>query len=202
VAITNGYCTLAEMKTALQLTDNNDDTSLEVAVAAASRMIDDYTGRFFYQSGTSPTPAIRYYTPQDAWTLATDDIVSISEIASDDNFNRTYGTIWASDDYMVEPVNNPARGWPVSRVLAVGAYIFPFSLPQSVRIKGIFGFSAVPPEINIATQLQASRLFVRRQSPFGIAGSAELGTVRLAAKLDADVEALLRPFRKNNGLAK
>lgn len=202
MAITNGYCTLAEMKTALQLTDNVDDTSLEVAVAAASRMIDNYTSRFFYKSGTTEAPATRYYTPQDIWTLATDDIVSISEIASDDNFNRTYGTIWAADDYMVEPVNNPARGWPVSRVLAVGAYIFPSTLPQSVRIKGVFGFSAVPSEINIATQLQASRLFVRRQSPFGIAGSAELGTVRLAAKLDADVEALTRSFRKNNGLAK
>lgn len=202
MAITNGYCTLAEMKTALQITDTNDDTSLEVAVAAASRMIDDYTARFFFRNGTTETPATRYYTPQDAWTLATDDIVSISQIASDDNFDRTYGTIWAAEDYMVEPVNNPARGWPVSRVLAVGAYIFPATLPQSVRISGIFGFSAVPVEINIATQLQASRLFVRRQSPFGIAGSAELGTVRLAAKLDADVEALLRPFRKNNGLAK
>ena len=37
---------------------------------------------------------------------------------------------------------------------------------------------------------------------FGIAGSTELGTVRLTSRLDADVEALLRPFRKNNGLAK
>jgi hypothetical protein len=50
--------------------------------------------------------------------------------------------------------------------------------------------------------IQSSRIFVRRQSPFGIAGTPELGTVRLTSRLDPDVEALLRPLRKNNGLAK
>jgi hypothetical protein len=54
----------------------------------------------------------------------------------------------------------------------------------------------------MATLIQASRLFVRRQSPFGIAGTPDLGTVRLSAKLDAEVEALVRPFRKQNGIAK
>jgi hypothetical protein len=52
----------------------------------------------------------------------------------------------------------------------------------------------------MATKIQASRLFIRRQSPFGIAGTPELGTVRLSSRLDPDVEALIRPFRKMNGL--
>ena len=103
---------------------------------------------------------------------------------------------------MVEPINNPIKSWPYNRVLAIGSYIFPYQLPQSLRIKGVWGFSAVPSEINMATLIQASRLFVRRQSPFGIAGTPDLGTVRLSAKLDADVEALVRPFRKQNGIAK
>jgi hypothetical protein len=103
---------------------------------------------------------------------------------------------------MVEPVNNPSRGWPLTRILAVGSYVFPANLPQSVRVRGIFGWSAVPFEVKTAAKIQASRLFLRNQSPFGIAGSTDIGTVRLAAKLDADVEALLRPMRRNNGLAK
>jgi hypothetical protein len=202
VAITNGYCTLNDVKAALNIEDSMDNAAIEVAIATASRMIDDYTGRFFYKDGTVGTPATRYYTPSDYWILPTDDFVSISEIATDDNFNRTYDTIWTADDSMFEPVNNPSRGWPMSRILAVGSYVFPFNLPQSVRLKGIFGWSAVPAEVNSAAQIQASRLFLRRQSPFGIAGSTDIGTVRLAAKLDADVEALLRPLRRNNGLAK
>lgn len=87
-------------------------------------------------------------------------------------------------------------------MLAIGRYVFPYYLPQAVRITGIWGWSAVPYEVQSACLIQSSRIFVRRQSPFGIAGTPELGTVRLTSRLDPDVEALLRPFRKNNGLAK
>jgi hypothetical protein len=202
VAITNGYVTLNEVKDALNLEDSIDNAALEVAIATASRQIDDYCGRFFYKDGTEVAPATRYYTPTDYWILPTDDFVSISQIATDDNFDRLYGTVWTTDDSMFEPVNNPSRGWPMSRILAVGAYVFPWNLPQSVRVRGVFGWSTVPYEVKTAAKIQASRLFLRNQSPFGIAGNTDLGTVRLAAKLDADVEALLRPLRKNNGLAK
>jgi hypothetical protein len=201
VAITNGYVTLNEVKDALNLEDSIDNAALEMAIATASRQIDDYCGRFFYKDGTELAPATRYYTPTDYYIQPIDDFVSISEIATDDNFDRLYGTVWQADDAMFEPVNNPSRGWPLTRVLAIGSYVFPQLLPQSVRIRGIFGWSAVPYEVKTAAKIQASRLFLRNQSPFGIAGNTDLGTVRLAAKLDADVEALLRPLRKNNGLA-
>ena len=48
MAIVNGYCTLAELKSALRITDSTDDTLLENAIESASRRIDGYTGRFFY----------------------------------------------------------------------------------------------------------------------------------------------------------
>ena len=201
MAITNGYTTLNDVKVALNLEDSIDNAAIELAIATASRMIDDYCGRFFYTDGTEGAPATRYYTPTDYYILPVDDFVSISEIATDDNFDRTYGSVWTADDSMFEPVNNPSRGWPMSRILAVGSYVFPWNLPQSVRVKGIFGWSAVPYEVKTAAKIQSSRLFLRNQSPFGIAGNTDMGTVRLAAKLDADVEALLRPLRKNNGLA-
>lgn len=88
----------------------------------------------------------------------------------------------------------------MNRLLAIGAYIFPYNLPQSVRVQGVWGWTSVPAEIAMATKIQASRLFIRRQSPFGIAGTPELGTVRLTSRLDPDVEALIRPFRKMSGL--
>lgn len=202
MAITNGYTTLNDVKIALNLEDSMDNAAIELAIATASRMIDDYCGRFFYSDGTSIAPATRYYSPQNAWKLVTDDFVSISEIATDDVFDRNYSTVWVASDFMLEPVNNPSRGWPMHELLAVGSYIFPEFLPQSVRVKGVFGWSAVPFEVKTAAKIQASRLFLRNQSPFGIAGNTDMGTVRLAAKLDADVEALLRPLRKNNGLAR
>ena len=202
MAITNGYTTLNDVKSALNIEDSMENAAIEIAIATASRQIDDYCGRFFYTDGTQGSPATRYYTPENFFILPTDDFVSISEIATDDNFDQNYNTVWTATDRMVEPVNNPSRGWPLSRILAVGSYVFPAYLPQSVRVKGIFGWSSVPYEVKTAAKIQASRLFLRNQSPFGIAGSTDIGTVRLAAKLDADVEALLRPMRRNNGLAK
>jgi hypothetical protein len=195
VAIVNGYCTLQELKNALGITDAIDEVSLNNAINATSRMIDDYTNRFFYKDGTTASPVVRYYTPVDMWQLYTDDFVSVSQVATDDNFNQTWDTVWAADDIMIEPINNPRRGWPYNRILAIGSYIFPANLPQSVKVTGVWGWSAVPPEVNSACLIQASRLFNRRQSPFGIAGSPDIGTVRLLSRLDADVEALLRPMR-------
>jgi hypothetical protein len=201
MGLVNAYCTLSDIKDALAIEDINDDLAIEAAIMAASRMIDDYTGRFFYRDGTTQNPAVRFYTPRDWWTCNTDDIVSVTEIATDDNFDQQYTTIWSTSDFMLEPINNPRRGWPYSRVLAIGSYILPANLPQTLRISGIWGWASVPPEINLAARLQASRLFIRKQSPFGVAGSVDTGTVRLSARLDPDVEALIRPFKKMSGLA-
>lgn len=164
-------------------------------------MIDDFTGRFFYANGTVGSPVIRYYTPNDPWTLAVDDYVSISEIATDDNFNQTWSTVWAASDFLKEPVNNSLRGWPYTRLLATGRYVWPYYLPQACKVTGVWGWPAVPAEVNQACIIQSSRIFVRKQSPFGIAGTPELGTVRLSSRLDPDVQAFLRPINRNNGLA-
>ena len=201
MALTNCYITLAELKAALGIEDSVDDTALEAAITAASRMIDDYTERFFYKDGTTQSPVSRYFTPYDIAVLAIDDIHVITEVAIDAAFDQTYSTIFATSDYLVEPVNNPRKGWPYTRIIATGSYIYPYPLPQSVRIRGVWGWSAVPSEISMATLLQASRLFTRRQSPFGIAGAPDLGVVRLSARLDADVEVLLKSFRKRGGVA-
>lgn len=200
MALTNCYCTLSDLKTSLAIEDIQDDTALEAAILTASRMIDDYTGRFFYRDGTTAAPVTRYYTP-DSWYITNlDDFVSLNQIALDDDFDQTYTTILAASDYLIDPVNNARRGWPYNRITAIDRYIFPYAYPQSVRVQAVWGWPSVPAEIAMATKLQASRLFIRRQSPFGIAGTPEIGTVRLTSRLDPDVEALIRPFRKMSGL--
>jgi hypothetical protein len=201
---------LAELKASLAISDSIDDTPLEAAITAASRLIDGYTERFFYKDGTTEVPVVRYYSPSDPYEVNLDDFVSLTEVATDNNNDNTFETVWASSAYLVEPRNNPRKGWPYNRILARNSFFYPFSTyniypfiyPQSVRVTGVWGWSAVPSEVNMATLIQASRLFNRRSSPFGIAGSPEMGTVRLYSRLDADVEVLLKPFRKNGGLAK
>lgn len=199
------YTTLSDVKNALQIEDTLDDTAIEAAILTASRQIDEYCQRFFYQEGTTGSPSVRYYTAYSPWYIETDDIVSVNQLATDPDFDQSYSTIWntttAPLDVMYEPVNNPKKGWPYTRILAIGSQVFPYFFPQTVKITGVFGFPQVPYEVELACKIQASRLFVRKQSPFGIAGSVELGTVRLNSRLDPDVEMLLKTFRRNKGLA-
>jgi hypothetical protein len=199
---TNVYTTLADVRNGLQIEDSIDDQDIQMAILAASRMIDDYCQRSFYQEGTLLSPTTKIYTPVNPWYLEIDDLVEPVEIRSRANQSGPFNQVWNLDtDVMYEPINNPERGWPVTRLLAIQTYVFPYFFPQTVKITGIFGWKEVPYEVQLACKIQASRLFVRKQSPFGIAGSVELGTVRLSSRLDPDVEILLKPFRRNFGLA-
>jgi len=72
LAITNGYCTLAQIKAAARISDSVDDSLLEMAVESASRAIDGHAGRYFYSSGT----ATRYYASDDSFMTQIDDVSS------------------------------------------------------------------------------------------------------------------------------
>ena len=96
MAITNGYATLADVKAALKITDNMDDSLLEIAVESASREIDGYTGRYFYNGGT----ATRNYAATDSWVTFVDDLQSVSELSTTDEVGGSY-TVWTANDFQV-----------------------------------------------------------------------------------------------------
>lgn len=55
---------------------------------------------------------------------------------------------------------------------------------------------AVPASINLATLIQAARFVKRRDAPFGVAGSPDMGNeLRLLARLDPDVLVLVANHR-------
>jgi hypothetical protein len=199
---TNVYTTLADVRNSLQIEDSLDDNDIQAAIISASRMIDDYCQRGFYQEGTLAAPVTKYYTPTSPWYIEIDDLIQPTEVASRANQSGPFTQIWNLDtDIMYEPVNNPELGRPITRLLAIQTYVWPYFFPQTVKITGVWGYSSIPYEVELACKIQAARLFVRKQSPFGIAGSVELGTVRLNSRLDPDVEMLLKTFRRNFGLA-
>ena len=70
MAITNGYATLTQVKAALRISDNTDDTLLEGVIESASRLIDGFAMRNFYQSGT----VARLFTAVEDLYVQTDDI--------------------------------------------------------------------------------------------------------------------------------
>jgi hypothetical protein len=68
-------------------------------------------------------------------------------------------------------------------------------LPSSGRLQvtALWGWPAVPDEIEQATALYAARLYRRKDSPQGVIGGGDFGPVRVS-RIDPDVEALIAPF--------
>jgi hypothetical protein len=203
MAITNGYCTLADVKAAARITDSIDDTLLELSIESASREIDSYTERVFYSTGG--TPVARVYIPQDIYLVETDDIVSVTSIKSDSAGDGTFDITWTATDFQLEPLNGRAGGidTPATRIRAIGDYLWPVYEPRnvnsnqaSVQVTGVFGFATVPTAVRQATILSALRQYKRYESPTGVLGFSDIGAVRVGTKLDPDVERMIQPYRK------
>ncbi len=199
MAITNGYCSLSEIKAALRITDSVDDDLLELSVNAASREIDGYCERVFYA-----TSATRIYAPQSSVLCEIDDLISITTLKSSSDGDGTFDVTWASTDYQLEPLNslNGGLSSPYTRIRAVGDYLFPefpnygLNHEATVQVVGSFGYSATTPDaVKQACIILAMRQFKRYDSPLGVAGFGDIGVMRVS-RVDPDVAALLEPYVK------
>lgn len=201
MAITNGYASLNDVKAALRITDNVDDTLLEMAVESASRLIDGHTGRRFYTSGT----AVRYFVANDDFVCEIDDLSNATlTLKTSGDADGVFDTTWGINDYQLEPLNGNLDGqdWPYTRIRAVGDYLFPMSGGEAlIQVTGVFGWANVPIAIKQATVIQASRIFKRLDSPLGVAGFGDMGAIRVTRDLDPDVAQLVMPYKRMRNFA-
>lgn len=202
MAITNGYATLAQVKAAARISDTVDDDLLELSIESASRMIDQHCGRRFFTNGTET----RVYVAHHNYTVDIDDVTAATIVVrTSDDLDGVFDTEWAASDYQREPLNNRSNGVevPTTRLRAVGEYLFPIGWHRtdageaSVQVTGVFGFSAVPTDVVQACILMSLRLFKRFDSVLGVAGiGPDMGVIRVS-RVDADVAAILAPFRRD-----
>lgn len=195
MAITNGYCTLADVKAALRISDTVDDVLIENSINAASRMIDQYCNRYFYSGEAGE---VRKYTPVDSYYTWIDDCQVITELKTSSTLLNLYDVTWDVGDYETVPKNNLENGgyYPITKIRAIGHYLFPiFGDNALVSVKGTFGWPSVPEPIKFACIIQASRLYKRLESPLGVAGVSDIGIMRVGSSVDGDVAQLCNPFR-------
>jgi len=199
VAIIDGYATLSDVKAALRITDNVDDSLLEISIEAASREIDGWCERVF----TSST-ATRIYRPTDVFSVEVDDLQSITTLKTDSDGSGVFDVTWESTDYQLNPLNGLAGGisTPYTQVRAIGQYLFPIYEPRnvnsneaSVQINGVWGWASIPTAVKQACIILSMRQFKRYDSPTGVMGFGDLGVMRVG-RVDPDVEKLLMPFRR------
>lgn len=195
--LSNGYCTLAEVKASdvLNLTNTDHDVILESIIEGVSRAIDNYCGRRFYA-----TTETRYYTPEANGRIYVDDISTSSglTIYTDEGHDGTYENTWATTDYELLPYNSTLNGDPITTIDAtvLGAYRFPRGR-KAVKITASFGYASVPKPINRACVLQSVRLLKRYITPLGQSAATSIGTINLTIPaFDPDVTMLLRPYER------
>lgn len=194
MAIANGYVTLTEVKAAARITDSVDDALLETTIEASSRLIDGYTERRFFTAGTET----RYFSAHHNYWVDVDDLAGTAiTLETSSDLDGIYDETWLDTDYQLEPGNrnNTGLAWPVTSLRAVGDNLFPVGPEFGVKVTGVFGFgTAVPTAVKQACLIMSLRQFKRYDSPLGIT-FGELGGMRVT-RMDPDVEALLRPYRK------
>lgn len=202
MAITNGYCTLAEVKAALKIDsgDTSVDALLERSVEVASRRIDGDTSRRFYADAAATA---RIYAAERNEVLFVDDISSTTGlvIKTDNNADGTYETTLAVGvDLQLEPLNSLAQGEPVFILRAFGG-LFPVSAYKRalVEVTAKWGWPSVPHAIREASCLLAERQFRRLDSPLGVVGFGDLGAISVR-RTDPDIADTIEPF-KRHGIA-
>lgn len=195
MTITNGYCTEAELREQLGDTGSTlSATQIHRAINATSRGIDLWCGRWFWQDST---PVARLYLPDDPYTAWVDDISTTTGLVveTDEVGDGTYSTTWAASDYQLEPLVRPTSDWPWWRIVAVGTRTFPTRRRRaSLRITSRGGWATRPDDVTEACLIRASALYKRKEAPFGVLGSSELGVVRISRRRDPDVVELLDPY--------
>ena len=203
MSINQGYATRNQVKAALRIgtADTLDDDLIDNCVGAASRLIDGYCNRRFWQSGTAEA---RVFQAEDSFYCSIDDIAGTAlTLKTSTQADGTFDLTWKVSDYQLEPLNGNLDGltWSYDKIRAVGDYLFPtvnanYGEQALVQVTAIFGWPSVPEPITQATIIQASRIFKRYDSPLGVAGFGDLGAIRVSRFLDPDMAQLVEPYRR------
>lgn len=205
------YVTATELKSYLRIGDTVDDAELGFAITAASRAVDQAANRQF---GVVASAEARQYTARYDRTICRyvvdiDDLMSTTNLAVDHDDdddgvydNDTTWTLNASDGFYLLPVNAADKSLPWTQIVWRSDAAVPTLRPGGVQVTAVFGWTAVPSTVKQATLLQAARFFQRRNAPFGVAGSPDMGSeLRLLAQVDPDVRVALKPYVRQWGAA-
>lgn len=178
------YATLQQGRDYLRVPagDTADDLFLQALLTAASRAVDEACHRQF-----GSAPGTRHYPMSAAaptldgsgWQVEVDDVPDPAS-ASVQVGGATVAVTWW-------PPNAVADGRPHTAVRLAAAPAADIAVTADP-----FGWAATPAQASNAVLLQTARWWVRRESPYGIAGSPTEGSeLRLLSRLDPDVSTML-----------
>jgi hypothetical protein len=181
------YTTIPNVRAQLGIPDGQDDVLLGLAITAASRAIDNATGTQFH-----PVTETREYE-------AASDVVWVDRFLTTDGLtvatgtDGTFGTTVPSSAYAAAGIRISGQ-FVYDRITAISA-AWPRSHGRpTVAVTATWGWPEVPEVVEMAARIKAAQLFSRKDSPFGVAGNADFGIVRINSREDPHVWSLLAPY--------
>lgn len=186
MSLVNAYCTDAELRA--QFADEGarlNDGLLIQALNSASRAIDAYCGRVFWQDSGVVERTYKVSVPEYAFV---DDISTrtglIVKTGSD---GVTFPTTLTSDaDYILEPRNADKyasaqfQAYAFNQIrLVSGSFTCDRHRP-TLSVTAQYGWSAVPAVVKETCILLAARAYKMKDAPFGFAGVNDFGPARIA----------------------
>lgn len=203
MALSDLYVSVEDLKKVLGVDHANHDERITWALQSSSRGIDKYCGRQFNKAGSVTQ---RIYKPASREVVKVDDFHTTTGlvVATDDDGDGVFETTWSASDYQLEPLNGIVDGdpgWPWWTLRAVGNRDFPCSSRgrATVRAAADWGWAAVPDPVREACQIVALETYKLPEAPFGVAGFAEFGVMRVRDNPMA--KARLAPYQRNPYLA-
>jgi hypothetical protein len=196
------YASLVEMRDWLRIndpSDTTDDALLRLKLGAASRAVDASCRRQFGKEdgAVSRSYELRWSRTRQKYVAGIDDLMDTTALAF-----TLDGVALTSDQYKLRPRNAIADGKPYTWVEVTGVTITPAAEGELAGL-ALWGWNAPYPDpVKESTMLQASRLNIRRDSPYGIAGGADGGELRLLARLDPDIEPLVVDYIRTGWVAR
>jgi Phage gp6-like head-tail connector protein len=186
MSVSTGYCLRDEAKATIGVDDANDDALIDACIQVASRNIENWTGRRFVGE-TSATPrTFASLSPHlvyvnDFWDTA--DLV----VATDTEGTGTYATTLTTSQYTLNPSGGigpeGSTGWPYSGIHAISGTTFPhrwgWVTPDNIKVTAKWGWAQVPDDVQMACRLLTQQMYRAKDAPFGVAGVADLGIIRI-----------------------
>ena len=176
MALTNAYTTTQAVRDEIgRSNDVQMDTRIEAAINAASRQIDDYTGRRFWQDSTVQT---REFYADDYRELVSSaqqvlDISTTTDliVKLDTGDNGSFGTtLTINTHFVLTPANAVDDSEPFTGIRIVDN-VYPFPMYTSgrpgVQITAKFGWAAVPDPVEQACLIQSVLLYKATDAALG-----------------------------------
>lgn len=191
------YIEPEDLRSYLGINTDSEDLSIQNAINAAGRAIDNDCGRFFYKDETNLT---RRYLIQDLFGIDSDDIADVTSLVVETSWDLvTYITVQPSI-YHAAPLNalvEHAEPWPYTAI--IGNVLWPRPVPVFIGAWAqvtatAWGWPEVPEAIRQATLILAARVYKRANSPMGVESFSDYS--RRVLSQDPDLQALIGDYKR------